>query len=83
VQPRHSQRGHAARAQWGGVLNALLHPIQIVVRGTPASTMPMLDRIKRHGSPQAKGTGSVAGRHLHGAQLVDLIATWSCRPTTR
>jgi hypothetical protein len=60
-----------ARAQWGGVLNALRHPIQIVVRSTPATTMPVLERIKRHPSRQAQDLAASLGAHLHGAQLVE------------
>jgi biotin carboxyl carrier protein len=43
-----------ARARWGAVLNALPHPIQVVIRSTPATTLPVLDRIKAHGSPAAR-----------------------------
>lgn len=60
-----------ARAQWGAIVNALPHPIQIVVRGTPATTMLVLERIKAHGSPQAGDLAAWLGAHLHGAQLVD------------
>ncbi|HVQ42379.1 MAG TPA: hypothetical protein VMS54_09235 [Vicinamibacterales bacterium] len=64
-----SRRG--ARAQWGGVLNALPHPIQVVIRGVPATTLPVLERIKAHGSAQAQDLAAWLGAHLHGAQLVD------------
>jgi hypothetical protein len=60
-----------ARAKWGAVLNALPHPIQVVIRGTPATTMPVLERIKAHGSAQAQDLAAWLGAHLHGAQLVE------------
>jgi hypothetical protein len=53
------------------VLNALPHPIQIVIRGVPATTLPVLERIKAHGSAQAQDLAAWLGAHLHGAQLVD------------
>ena len=43
-----------ARAKWGAVLNGLPHPIQVVIRGRPATTLPVVERIKAHGSPQAR-----------------------------
>jgi hypothetical protein len=60
----------SARAKWGAILNALPHPIQIVVRATPATTLPILERIKAHGSPQASTLAAWLGAHLHGAELV-------------
>ncbi len=59
-----------ARAQWGAILNALPHPIQVLVRGTPATTLPVVERIKAHGSPQAQDLAAWLSAHLHGAQLV-------------
>jgi hypothetical protein len=56
-----------ARAQWGGVLNALPHPIQIVIRSRPAATMPVLERIKRHRTRQAQDLAGWLGAHLQGA----------------
>ncbi|MBV9172813.1 MAG: hypothetical protein JOZ81_22315 [Chloroflexi bacterium] len=60
----------AARARWGAILNALPHPIQIVVRGRPASTLPVLDRIRAHGSAEACDLAAWLRAHLLGAQLV-------------
>jgi hypothetical protein len=60
-----------ARAKWGAVLNALPHPIQIVIRGRPAATMPVVERIKAHGSAPARELAGWLSAHLHGAQLVD------------
>ena len=50
-----------ARAKWGAVLNGLPHPIQVVIRGRPATTLPVVERIKAHGSAPARA-GGVAGR---------------------
>jgi hypothetical protein len=60
-----------ARARWGSVVNALPHPIQVVIRGTPAATLPVLERIKAHGSEAARDLAAWLGAHLHGAQLVE------------
>ncbi len=52
-------------------MNALPHPVQVVIHGTPVTTLPVLERIKAHGSPQALDLAAWLGAHLHGAQLVD------------
>jgi hypothetical protein len=65
-----AQTRRGARAKWGAVVNALPHPIQIVIRGRPATTLPVLERIKEHGSPQARELAAWLGAHLHGEQLV-------------
>jgi hypothetical protein len=36
-------------------------------RGMPATTLPVLKRIKAHGSPQAEALAAWLGAHLHGA----------------
>lgn len=59
-----------ARARWGAVLNGLRHPIQIVIRGTPATTLPVIERVKAHGSVQARALAAWLGAHLIGSQLV-------------
>src|SRR6266851_692320 len=58
------------RAKWGSVLNGLPHPIQIVIRGAPVTTLPVIERIKAHGSLPAVELAAWLGEHLHGAQLV-------------
>jgi hypothetical protein len=58
------------RAKWGAVLNGLPHPIQIVIRGARATTLPVVERIKAHGSAPALELAAWLGAHLHGAQLV-------------
>jgi hypothetical protein len=60
-----------ARAQWGAVLNGLPHPIQVVIRSTPATALPVVERIKAHGSPPARELAAWLSAHLHGAQLVE------------
>jgi hypothetical protein len=59
------------RAKWGAVLNGLPHPIQVVIRGRPAATLPVVERIKAHGSAPARELAAWLGAHLHGAQLVE------------
>jgi len=61
---------HAARAQWGAIVNALPHPIQIVIRSVPVDTMPVLKRIAAHGL-NGRRLAEWLGAHLRGAGLVD------------
>jgi len=68
-----------ARAKWGGVLNALPHPIQVVIRATPATTSPVRDRIKAHGSAQAHGLAAWLGRTCTARSLSNASASSSCR----
>ena len=65
-----AQTRRSARARWGAVLNAQPHPIQIVIRSTPATTLPVLERIKAHDSAPARELWAWLGARLHGAQLV-------------
>lgn len=60
----------SARARWGGVLNALPHPIQVVIRSTPATTLPVLERIARQASPEAQQLAAWLSDHLEDVQLV-------------
>ncbi|MCA1648371.1 MAG: hypothetical protein LC797_23900 [Chloroflexi bacterium] len=53
------------------MLNGLPHPIQIVIRGRPAATLPVVERIKAHGSLQALELAAWLGAHLYGAQPVE------------
>jgi hypothetical protein len=48
----------------------LPHPIQVVIRGRPAATLPVVERIKAHGSAPARELAAWLGAHLVGAQLV-------------
>lgn len=59
------------RAKWGAVLNGLPHPIQVVIRGRPAATLPVVERIKAHGSASALELAAWLGAHLHGGELVE------------
>src|SRR5439155_25420163 len=60
-----------ARAKWGAVLNGLPHPIQVVIRGRPATTLPVVERIKAHSSAPARELAAWLGAHLHGGDLVE------------
>jgi hypothetical protein len=64
------QARRAARARWGAVLNALPHPIQVVVHGVPIATLPVLERIRQYGSRPAQDLAAWLGAHLIGAELV-------------
>jgi hypothetical protein len=68
-----AQTRRMARARWGAVLNALPHPLQIVVHGVPSTSLPVIERIKRHGRihPPARELASWLQAHLLGAQLVE------------
>jgi len=65
----HAHRGRVTQCG-GGVLDALLHPIQIVIRSTPATSLPVLERVTRHGSRQAADLAGWFRAHLHGAEFV-------------
>jgi hypothetical protein len=60
-----------ARAKWGAVLNGLPHPFQVVIRGRPAAILPVVERIKAHGSAPARELAAWLGAHLHGGDLVE------------
>lgn len=65
----HSRRG--ARAQWGAVVNALPHAIQIVVRAKRVTALPVVERIKAYGTSEARELAAWLRSHVHGEQLVD------------
>lgn len=60
-----------ARAQWGGILNALTHPIKIVVRGRPITTLPVVEALQNHPNVMAQALGEWLEVHLAQAGLVD------------
>jgi len=60
-----------ARAKWGAVLNGLPHPIQVVIRGRHAATLPVVERIETHGSVPARELAAWLGAHRVGSQLVE------------
>jgi hypothetical protein len=60
----------AVRARWGTVLNGLSHPIQIVVHARPAGALPVVQRIRQHGTHSARVLADWLAAHLFGAQLV-------------
>jgi hypothetical protein len=61
----------SARRRWGGLLNALPHAIQIVVRATPATALAVVERIRTHATPEAQDLAVWLTAHLQDAQLVD------------
>jgi len=60
-----------ARARWGGLINALPHPIQIVIRAIPATALAVVERIRTHATPEAQDLAAWLTAHLQDAQLVD------------
>jgi hypothetical protein len=64
-----------ARAKWDALLRGFPHPIQIVIRGRPAITLPVIERIKAHGSAPARELAAWLRAHLHGGDLVERVAT--------
>ncbi|MDQ6671041.1 MAG: hypothetical protein M3069_09865 [Chloroflexota bacterium] len=46
-----------ARAQWGGILNGLTHPIKIIVRGRPLTTLPVVETLREHPATVARQLG--------------------------
>ena len=67
------QTRRAARARWGSVLNALPHPIQIVVHAAPSTSLTAIDRVREHGRthPPARELANWLDAHHMGAQLVE------------
>lgn len=55
-----------ARAQWGSILNELTHPIKIIVRSRPLTSLPMIEPLLEDSRPEAR---------LLGAWLQDQLAT--------
>src|SRR5256885_363703 len=45
--------------------------IQVVIRGRPATTLPVVERIKAHSSAPARELAAWLGAHLHGGDLVE------------
>jgi hypothetical protein len=60
-----------ARAQWARVLNALTHPVKIIVRTTPVQTLPMLEDLARHPRQEARELGAWFTDHLATSRLLD------------
>src|SRR5262249_18265426 len=46
-----------ARAQWGSILNGLSHPVKIIVRGRPLTTLPVVEQLRAHPKPVAQSLG--------------------------
>ena len=60
-----------ARARWGGVLNALPHPIQIVIPAGPLPRCPSSSASSATAAGRPRTSRLWLGAHLHGAQLVE------------
>lgn len=59
------------RARWGGLINALAHPIQIIITAAPATTLAVVERIRGHATGEAQDLAAWLTQHLQDAQLVD------------
>lgn len=60
-----------ARAQWGTILNALTHPIKIIVRGRPLTTLPVINSLLEHDNPHARDLGAWFETRLAQTGLID------------
>ncbi len=60
-----------ARAQWGSILNGLTHPIKIVVRGRPLTTLPVVEQLRRDPKPVARSLGAWLETQLSMAGLIE------------
>jgi hypothetical protein len=60
-----------ARAQWGGILNGLTHPVKIIVRGRPLTTLPVVEALREHPAEAARQLGEWFEGRLVQDGLVD------------
>jgi DNA-binding CsgD family transcriptional regulator/tetratricopeptide (TPR) repeat protein len=60
-----------ARVQWGGILNRLTHPIKIIVRGRPMTTLPVVEGLRSHPVRAARDLGAWFETQLTTNNLVD------------
>jgi hypothetical protein len=60
-----------ARAQWGAILNGLTHPIKIIVRGRPLTTLPVVEALRNHPQPTGRSLGGWLETYLAGHTLID------------
>jgi len=62
---------HQARAQWGAILNGLTHPIKIVIRGRPLTTLPVVEALRNHPLEVARDLGAWFESELAQHSLID------------
>jgi hypothetical protein len=60
-----------ARAQWGSILNGLGHPIKILVRARPITTLPVVEDLQRDPRPAAQHLGRWLETELAQAGLIE------------
>lgn len=60
-----------ARAQWGSILNELTHPIKIVIRSRPLTTLPVINTLIDHPKPEARRLGKWFEDRLTNQSLVE------------
>jgi len=60
-----------ARRQWGSILNGLNHPIKIIVRGRPLTTLPVVEQLRQHHKSVARKLGGWLETQLAQAGLIE------------
>lgn len=65
-------RKRLARRQWGNLLDAYGRPLQLVIPGRPASTLPFINRLRQNKErPEAWELASFLGWQLHYEHLIE------------
>lgn len=64
-------RKRTARRQWGSLLDSTPHPLQLVIPGRPASTLPVIQALRQANRAEAWELSSYLSYHLHSEQMVD------------
>jgi hypothetical protein len=60
-----------ARAQWGTILNGVSHPLKIVVRGRPLTTLPVVEQLRADPRQNARQLGEWFETQLAQAGLIE------------
>lgn len=72
-----------ARSVWGSLLNELTHPIKIIIRGRPLTSLANQDALLGHERAEARELGRWLEGHLSTAELVDRDRLLVVPATTR
>ncbi|MBV8943216.1 MAG: hypothetical protein JO352_03650 [Chloroflexi bacterium] len=60
-----------ARAQWGAILNGLTHPVKIIVRARPLTTLPVVEQLREHPQLVARRLGEWLESQMVQAGLIE------------